>query len=911
MTTPATYLHFDSTYRSRQEYPSPADFSIPVEGVSNYFNSSLNRLGSKDSVAGGAIATGDGGALKWSSNAFKLYSVAEPRDDPTWNDNSTGATLSIPTSNDAIGKGVGGTILLFGPHADVRPQFTKNYYKAARMRYTLGGTDYTCICTDYEYIDDGLCQFTVADIVPNITIPAGTVFTIDDPTDIAAGKIFVPGGYNWDNAYTSEYIVFNDTINQWRPIDSYEGQTHMLEIYQGPPKQAYPQDGTSTTSGPCVDWTAKHTYSVRHMFNKLVPSFNTNGGSALSAPSPTNTTNNTAMWFEPKQSLVASSFNFGKNVNLKDLVGAWLEFTPDPGGTTPETTVNYEDTLTGGTTTTAIMTVGPNAFWTQEDFYSGMSMVITSTPLVITQNTGAASKFPPAQSWTVEVDDATKATYAGAGTGMILTITLQVVNLDEVVSANIVDPGSGYVAGETITITEAQMRTITATPGLTMATSVILTLTSSLANLHQVRTIKTYEADTKTLIWEPALSGSVASGDTIGIYTFAENEILSGKIPSRYPRPSWRNEPLIETGQITSYINRIGTFAAAGTAGATSLTLTSSNWTTEEKRSNALNGFWISWVQNGGCYARLIETSSYANNVMTITFKRALGGVISTAVGGIVLTATPGTGYAAPTLGVTTTVAPIGGSGLTVDINAVGGGGAVTGVSVNAPGNHYSVGDIITVSGSGNGDCELLVAILEDIPQGTDWYIRSGKIARVSQASQQSGLSTYMNMQQWLLLQYTRNHAKNFVLTSSRISHQQAVCYEIELITLILPNAKLNVGAGGRLAYYPYVFVQLEAQGTSSGTGPHTITSNNPFAEEAMFIASIDDVNHPNTSTFLKIDGDGMVQTVKFNPEATLRFKVFLPNGQTLSYIEPDTAPPSPPNPLSQISAVFQMKRIG
>jgi hypothetical protein len=78
-----------------------------------------------------------------------------------------------------------------------------------------------------------------------------------------------------------------------------------------------------------------------------------------------------------------------------------------------------------------------------------------------------------------------------------------------------------------------------------------------------------------------------------------------------------------------------------------------------------------------------------------------------------------------------------------------------------------------------------------------------------------------------------------------------------------------------------------------------------------MFIASIDDVNHPNTSTFLKIDGDGMVQTVKFNPEATLRFRVFLPNGQTLSYMEPDTAPPSPPNPLAQISAVFQMKRIG
>ena len=185
--------------------------------------------------------------------------------------------------------------------------------------------------------------------------------------------------------------------------------------------------------------------------------------------------------------------------------------------------------------------------------------------------------------------------------------------------------------------------------------------------------------------------------------------------------------------------------------------------------------------------------------------------------------------------------------------------GAVTGVVVNNPGNHYSVGDVVTLVG-GNNDATLTIGALSAVPVATDWAVCSGIFTRVSQNSSQSGLSTYFNMQQWLLMTFAREHATSFTLTTSGISHQAPCCYEIELITLILPNEKLKVGNGGRLAFYPYVLVSLESVGSSGGLGPHLISSNNPHAVYAMFVCAIDDVTHPNTATFLKIDGDGMVQ---------------------------------------------------
>jgi len=86
--------------------------------------------------------------------------------------------------------------------------------------------------------------------------------------------------------------------------------------------------------------------------------------------------------------------------------------------------------------------------------------------------------------------------------------------------------------------------------------------------------------------------------------------------------------------------------------------------------------------------------------------------------------------------------------------------------------------------------------------------------------------------------------------------------------------------------------------------------SNNPNSNHAQFIAPVDDVNHPDNATFLKLDGDGMVQTMKFNPYSTLRLRVTLPNGQPLQFKVNDSSPPQLPNPLGQLQAVFSLKRV-
>jgi hypothetical protein len=1016
MTQPTNYLHFDSSFRDRLRYPRASHFTVKCEGTNNYTNTTLSKINSKDSVAGGSLKL----ELKWSGAALKLYGAEDPRTDPFWN-SPTSNTITMATSATTLGGADGGGILIFGPSASVRTQFVKDYYIGLSMDYTYDSTNYTCRVEDYTFIDDGLCQFRVSSLLPNVAIPAGTEFTMTDPSLLSVGKIFVPNGATWSNAYPSTFIIFNHTLNQWRPIDNYDGPTQILQAYEGPKLPNYPQTANIETTGPLLTWTNRHTYSIRDLNGGNAPVFNSNNGNVLEDASPVSTTNNTACWFEPKQYLTPTSFNLGPNnegINADSMEGSWIEMAPPSGGSSAASKVNYQDVLTGGSKTTAVLTVGPNALWTQEDFYCGMSMTVDYVGITITTNTGATANFPAASNYSVVVG--TNSTYAnagggaGTGTGMVINLSLSNTGTDDVVSANITTPGSGYVAGDTITISQTNFRVIVADGNdETVTTSAVLTLRGP-GILHAVRTVNTYDSEEKTIKFDPDLDSALVAGDKVSFHPCAENEIRQGKTTVRYPRPSWRVEPMIETGQITKFCNVSGTTAVEGAAGALSLVLTG-DIMEEYRKNNYFSQLWISWIQNGGCYARFIQTSTYDKSTAqtTVNFIRGLGGTVS----GVPSITAGGSAYNAPSIVATTLNAgtTLGGSGLTINIVSVddsaigelltilpntgastnfiaqsytmstlpanctypgagtgmtltistlavglndvktvavltkGSGylsgetltinlsqmktitgiatltmasdvvltltvaattGAVTGATVNNPGNHYSVNDVVTLVGGGN-DATLTIGALSAVPADTPWSICSGIFTRVSQNSSQSGLSTYFNMQQWLLMTFAREHATSFTLTTSSISHQAPCCYEIELITLILPNEKLKVGNGGRLAFYPYVLVSLESVGSAGGLGPHLISSNNPHAVHAMFICAIDDVTHPNTATFLKIDGDGMVQTLKFNPRTDLTFRVYLPNGTTLRYLVPDTLPPSAPTPSKQISATFAMKRIG
>jgi hypothetical protein len=158
--------------------------------------------------------------------------------------------------------------------------------------------------------------------------------------------------------------------------------------------------------------------------------------------------------------------------------------------------------------------------------------------------------------------------------------------------------------------------------------------------------------------------------------------------------------------------------------------------------------------------------------------------------------------------------------------------------------------------------------------------------------------------------QFSYDNVNPFVYTGSQVSQQEMVCYEVELLNLILPNAVLNAGLGSRIAFYPYIYVELSNVSGSGAGLTNIIYSNNPNSTRMIFRVPVDDVPNPLISSFVKIDGDGMVQTIKFKPNDNLRFSVRLPNGELYKTVLEEMYGPNPPNPLSQISAMFSIKRL-
>lgn len=160
------------------------------------------------------------------------------------------------------------------------------------------------------------------------------------------------------------------------------------------------------------------------------------------------------------------------------------------------------------------------------------------------------------------------------------------------------------------------------------------------------------------------------------------------------------------------------------------------------------------------------------------------------------------------------------------------------------------------------------------------------------------------------ILSFNFDQAVPLNYTGSTISQQEMVCYEIELLNLILPNSTLVGGRGSRITFYPYVYVEFtNLTSASSGTNG-VIYSNNPNSTRMLFRAAIDDIPNPLLSPFIKIDGDGMRQTVKFSPNDNLRFSVRLPDGVVFETNQIETESPEEPNPDMQISAVFAVRRL-
>lgn len=168
--------------------------------------------------------------------------------------------------------------------------------------------------------------------------------------------------------------------------------------------------------------------------------------------------------------------------------------------------------------------------------------------------------------------------------------------------------------------------------------------------------------------------------------------------------------------------------------------------------------------------------------------------------------------------------------------------------------------------------------------------------------------STPLQTDRYEILKFTKDNVVPFVFTGSHISHQEMVSYEIDLVRLILPNVSLICGE--RLANFPYVWVELSNVSATGGGNKNIIYSNNPSSSKMLFKAPILDTSYSTSSKFLKINGDGTTQTVKFKINDNLRFSVRLPDGHLLIPEESDTQGPLEPNPLLNISATFSLRRV-
>lgn len=130
--------------------------------------------------------------------------------------------------------------------------------------------------------------------------------------------------------------------------------------------------------------------------------------------------------------------------------------------------------------------------------------------------------------------------------------------------------------------------------------------------------------------------------------------------------------------------------------------------------------------------------------------------------------------------------------------------------------------------------------------------------------------------------------------------------YELELLWLSVPNQILDVGYGGTLDRYPYIYCALYTGITN--TTQQILYSNNPYTSKVLFKVPINE--YFGDTSFITLKDSKAKQTVYFDPSQDLFFELTLPDGTVISFNEFDNMPPYPPNPFLQINLLVSMKKV-
>ncbi len=214
----ASYLDIYSAYRNRNIWPNPGEFDVLVS-----ISGRKSAMTADDPVA---LASPP---VAWTASLFNATVLGA--------NNIQGTITNIGVDNATSNR-----IITFTSAAGALQQ-ANDYYRGATWRSITDPTQYAKV-TSYKYLGNDRGQV----ILDNAVIVNGDTFDILDPTDLTDPSnpfFFVPIGTNEASAYIG-YLLYNETLNQFRIINSYDNTTGLL-----------------TVTVPVVGWLHTHNYSIR------------------------------------------------------------------------------------------------------------------------------------------------------------------------------------------------------------------------------------------------------------------------------------------------------------------------------------------------------------------------------------------------------------------------------------------------------------------------------------------------------------------------------------------------------------------------------------------------------------------------------------------------------------------------
>ncbi len=218
----ASYLEIDSTFRNRTRWPEPGDFEV-------FLSQSGRKQGQQadDPVCVSCPVT------EWTGGYFDVNTLG--------NENVEGQIL-----NTGLGYANSKNVIEFRQTAPSVLQQRYNYYKHAIFRNSSQPDQFARIL-EYIYLGNGRAQVTLSD--DNFQFNFGDFFFIVDPSDVSdptALYLFVPAGSDNRQDYVNK-IIYNETLDEWRPVGAYDSQTGILSV----------------GGDPVFLWQRFHNYSIR------------------------------------------------------------------------------------------------------------------------------------------------------------------------------------------------------------------------------------------------------------------------------------------------------------------------------------------------------------------------------------------------------------------------------------------------------------------------------------------------------------------------------------------------------------------------------------------------------------------------------------------------------------------------